>query len=173
MTKVDAGGRRFDLLQAMRGFPPIQIFILGLLFGLLAVPLVQLTGNAPPPSHDEAHQDGAEVKGGTEHPEGEHKHVEVPSLIRLRYAHRPLSVSLKSEGKELLTKLDLTVPLIEMKAMIEVSHEGNEFSLEATWPEGTPDTALTLEIEPDGFDMRTETRWSSAAALSEILTLTW
>lgn len=159
----------------MRGFPPIQIFILGLLFGLLAVPLAQLTGNAPPPADDGngKSQDATLVKGGAEHPEGEHKHVEVPALVRLRYAHRPFSVSLKSGDRELLAKPDLSVPVIEIKTMIEVSHEGNEFTLDAQWPQGTPDTALTLEIEPDGFDMRSETRWSSAAALSEILTLIW
>jgi len=141
----------------MRGFPPIQIFVLGLLFGLLAVPLVQLTGNTPQVI---LHMD-------------ERKHVEVPAVIRLRYAHKPLSVSLKSEGRELLEKVDLSSPLIEAKAKIEVSHDGNELSLEAKWPEGTPDTALTLEVEPDGFETRRETRWSSGATLSEILTLIW
>lgn len=39
------------------------------------------------------------------------------------------------------------------------------------WPEGTPDTALTVEVEPDGFETRSETRWSTGSALSEILTL--
>lgn len=150
----------------MRGFPPIQIFVLGLLFGLLAVPLVQLTGNAPVKTSDEH-------AGGSEHPEGDHKHAEVPVIIRLRYAHKPESISLKAEGQELLAKLDLSAALIEVKARIEVSHEGNELSLEAKWPEGTPDTALTVEIEPEGFDTRSETRWSSAAALNEILTFHW
>ncbi|GEP42745.1 hypothetical protein BGE01nite_20360 [Brevifollis gellanilyticus] len=114
-----------------------------------------------------------EVKGGDQHPEGEHKHVEVPALIRLRYAHKPLSVSLKSNGEELLTKLDLSEAVVEVKAKVEVSHDGNELSLEAKWPEGTPDTALTVEIEPEGFETRRETRWSSGPTLSEILTLIW
>jgi hypothetical protein len=173
MTKVDVGVGLFDLLQPMRGFPPLQIFILGLLFAVLAVPLVQLTGKASPALGADKPQDSSVVKGGTEHPEGEHKHIQVPALIRLRYAHRPESISLKSEGEELLTNLDLSSPLIEIKTDIEISHQGNEFSLEAQWPGGTPDTALTLEIEPDGFDMRSETRWSSEAALHEILTLIW
>lgn len=162
----------------MRGFPPIQIFILGLLFGLLAVPLANLTGlgrqaGQAHEDHDGHDHDPKVVKGGTEHPEGEHKHVEVPALIRLRYAHKPLSISLKSGGRELLAKLDLAASPAELQTEVEVSHEGNEFSLEARWPEGTPDTALTVEIEPDGFDARRETCWSNGPELAEILTLTW
>lgn len=172
MTEVDVASRLFDLLQPMRGFPPIQIFILGLLFGLLAVPLAQLTGTAPRMVHKEADRHD-EVKGGQERPGGPRKPVEVPAIIRLRYAHRPLSVSLKSEGHELVQKVDLSAPVIEIKARIKVSHDGNELSLEAKWPEGTPDTAMTIEVEPDGFETRRETRWSSDAALSEILTLLW
>ncbi len=158
----------------MRGFPPTQIFILALLFGLLAVPLVQLTGNAPSMTHtDHDSGDSQVVKGGTDHPEGEHKHVKVPAIIRLRYAHKPLSISLKSGGHEWLAKVDLSSALIETKAEVEISHDGNELALEARWPEGTPDTALTVEVEPEGFETRSETRWSSGSALSEILTLIW
>lgn len=106
----------------MRGFPPTQIFILALLFGLLAVPLVQLTGNAPSMAHaDHDARDSQVVKGGTDHPEGEHKHVKVPAMIRLRYAHKPLSISLKSEGHELLAQVDLSSAPIEAKAEVEIS----------------------------------------------------
>ncbi len=146
----------------MRGFPPIQIFVLGLLFALLAVPMVQLTGNAThiPEVEPTAAQTRAEKKAA-------------PAILRLRYAHRPISISLKSEGKELLAKLDLSASPAEMEAEIALSDDGNEFSLDAQWPEGTPDTALSLEIEPDGYDAKSETRWSSGAALSEILTYSW
>jgi hypothetical protein len=146
----------------MRGFPPIQIFVLGLLFGLLAVPMVQLTGNAThiPEVEPTAAQTRAEKKP-------------VPVTVRLRYAHKPVSISLKSEGRELLAKLDLSASPAEVKTEIAVSNDGNEFSLDAQWPAGTPDTALSLEIEPDGYDAKSETRWSSGAALSEILTFTW
>jgi hypothetical protein len=165
----------------MRGFPPLQIFVLGLMFGLLAVPLAHLTGQAPrqaaEPDHSSSHAGhdagSKEVQGASEHPEGEHRHVEVPALIRIRFAHRPLSVSLKSEGQELLPKLDLSASPAEVSAKIEVSHDGNEFSLAADWPPETPDTALTVEIEPEGLDARTETRWSTDAGLQEILTFSW
>jgi len=160
----------------MRGFPPLQIFILGLAFGLLAFPLARLTTGYVKEHDDHAHEEHGDpkvVKGGTEHPEGEHRHVEVAALIRLRFAHQPLTVSLKQEGRELLAKPGLTASPVEVKAPIEVSHDGNEMILTATWPPGTPDTALTVEIEPDGFENRSETRWSFGAALNEVITLKW
>jgi hypothetical protein len=45
--------------------------------------------------------------------------------------------------------------------------------LSATWPDNTPDTALTLELEPDGLEARSETRWSSAGSLDEVITFSW
>lgn len=146
----------------MRGFPPIQIFVLGLLFALLAVPMVQLTGKAThtPELEPTAAQTRAEMKP-------------VPAILRLRYAHKPASISLKSDGRELFTKLDLESSPAELETEIVLSDDGNEFSLEAKWPEGTPDTALSVEIEPDGYDAKSETRWSADAALSEILTYSW
>jgi hypothetical protein len=149
----------------MRGFPPLQIFLLGLAFGLLAVPLALLTGAGSHP--------GSVVQAGDEHPEGGQKHAPVPALLRLRFAHQPLAIHLKQEGRELLTQLDLKTSPAEARSEIEVSHDGNELELSATWPPGTPDTALTLEIELDGFETRRETRWSDDAALTEILTFIW
>lgn len=146
----------------MRGFPPLQIFILGLLFGLLAVPMVQLTGNAPVPATSKP--------GGTEVAAVK---TTIPALLRLRYAHRPLTISLKSDARELVSKPDMSSSPIELETEITLSKDGNEFSLEASWPPGTPDTALTVEIEPDGQDPRTVTLWSSGSDLSEILTLSW
>jgi len=162
----------------MRGFPPVQLFLLGLVFALLAFPLAQMTkGYAKQDRHEEQHDpsDGGEksVTGGVDHPEGAHKHVEVPTLLRLRFAHRPLTISLKQEDEELAQKLDLSASPVEFKTDLEVSHDGNEMILSVTWPEGTPDTAVTIELEPDGFEFRSETRWSSEAALNEVLTFTW
>ena len=171
----------------MRGFPPFHVLLFAAAFMLLAIPLMHLTsstlfaGPAEEP-HDEHHdaEHGSDaaggpkvVQGGLEHPEGEHVHEAVPALVRLRYAHRPVSVSLKQDGLELLKSVDLNGSPVEVKAAIAVSHEGNELIISAQWPDGTPDTALTVEIEPDGFETRRETRWSDAAALREVVTFQW
>lgn len=136
----------------MRGFPPIQIFLLCLAFVVLAVPLAHLTGTAP-----EKPAAKAVVK--------ETKNVK--ALLRLRYAHKPVTLSLKIDGKELITSIDASP--IELKATLPAADSFDVF-LTATWPDGTPDTALTLELEPDGLETRSETRWSSATSLDEVVT---
>ncbi|MEQ1749620.1 MAG: hypothetical protein ABL974_09380 [Prosthecobacter sp.] len=161
MTEVDAGARLLDLLQTMRGFPPLQIFLLGLAFCLLAVPLSQLTGNV------------AQVKAAPVMAKAGDVPVKSAAVIRLRYAHKPLSISLKQGGLELLTKLDFTSSPAEEQTSMTISKAGNELELTATWPPGTPDTALTLEVEPDGLETRSETRWSDDATLNEIITFLW
>jgi hypothetical protein len=147
----------------MRGFPPTQIFVLGLLFALLAVPLCQLTGqragsSAPTQTSPQSNSTAIEP---------------VMALLRLRYAHKPTSVSLKMGGVDLLAKLDLSSTPAETEMKLAPSPEGHEFMITAEWPEGTPDTALTLEIEPEGYDLRSETRWSSGSTLNETLTFIW
>ncbi|MCX6837325.1 MAG: hypothetical protein NTX35_05880 [Verrucomicrobia bacterium] len=140
----------------MRGFPPIQIFLLCLAFVALAVPLSHLTGNT---SH--AKVVNVAVK-------------ETPSVkaqLRLRFAHPPTTLSLKLADKELIASADAS-PL-EVDAVLPSTQDGVDVFLSATWPENTPDTALTLEIEPDGLEARSETRWSSAGSLDEVITFSW
>jgi hypothetical protein len=147
----------------MRGFPPLQIFLLALAFGLLAIPLVQLTGNAanvPTPVLRVGEASAAKMEN-------------VPTMIRLRYAHKPTSVSLKQAGKELLGAVDLAESPSETQVKMAISKAGDDLELTASWADGTPETALTLEIEPDGNEARSQTRWSSGTALNEILTFIW
>lgn len=141
----------------MRGFPPIQIFLLCLAFVVLAVPLSQLTGTSS--------QAKPAVKAAAK--------VEKSSgaLLRVRYAHRPATLSVKIADKELVGSLDAS-PL-ELQTTLVAAEKGVDVFVAATWPEGTPDTALTLEIEPDGLESRAETRWSSGATLDEVITFDW
>jgi hypothetical protein len=65
----------------MRGFPPIQLFLLCLAFIVLAVPLSHLTGNT---SNTKVIKVAAvEAKS-------------VKALLRLRFAHKPAKLSLKT-----------------------------------------------------------------------------
>lgn len=140
----------------MRGFPPIQIFLLCLAFIVLAVPMSHLTGNTG---------NAKVVKAAAKEAEN------VKALLRLRFAHKPTTLSLKLADKELITSADAS-PL-EVDAVLPATKEGVDVFLSATWPENTPDTALTLEIEPDGLEARSETRWSSAGSLDEVITFSW
>lgn len=140
----------------MRGFPPIQIFLLALTFIVLAVPLSQLTGTV---SHAKAAP--AKVK----------ESQSVKSLLRLRYAHKPVTLSVKIAGKELIT--EIAASPIEIQISLPSAKDGVDVFLKATWAEGTPDTSITLELEPDGLATRSETRWSADGSLDEVITFVW
>ncbi|MGV3658955.1 MAG: hypothetical protein ACO1TE_02190 [Prosthecobacter sp.] len=141
----------------MRGFPPIQIFLLCLAFIALAVPLSHLTGTSTQDKPATKAEKKAEKSSG--------------ARLRVRYAHRPATLSVKIADKELVG--EVTASPLEIKTTLLAADEGVDVFLAATWPEGTPDTALTLEVEPDGLESRTETRWSSGAALDEVLSFVW
>jgi hypothetical protein len=140
----------------MRGYPPIHLLVLMLAFGALVVPLVNLTT-------------ARQVK--TTVPVAKQTASTIPTLIRLRHAHTPTAVSLKMGDQELLTSAGASP--IETDAGIAIPEEGIELMLSATWPEGTPDTALTLEIEPDGMETKSETRWSLGHNLTEVISFQW
>lgn len=143
----------------MRGFPPIQIFLLVLTFVVLAVPLSRLTGTV-----SVANAKAAVVEKVVEG-------TSVKGLVRVRYAHRPVTLSVKIGEKELIGGIEDSP--MEVDALLPAPKEGVDVFLKATWPEGTPDTAVTLEVEPDGLATRSETRWSSARSLDEVITLEW
>lgn len=140
----------------MRGFPPIQIFLLCLAFIVLAVPLSQLTGTTTP-------EKAAVVKVV--------ESTSVKSLVRLRYAHKPVTLSVKIADKELIA--GIAASPIELDASLPSVKDGVDVFLSATWADGTPDTSITLELEPDGLASRSETRWSSAGSLDEVITFEW
>lgn len=140
----------------MRGFPPIQIFLLALAFIVLAVPLSHLTGTV------------TQAKTATAKVE---ETQNVKTLLRLRYAHKPVTLSVKIADKELMA--DIEASPIELSTALPSVKDGVDVFLSATWAEGTPDTSITLELEPDGFASRSETRWSSAGSLDEVITFEW
>jgi hypothetical protein len=140
----------------MRGYPPIQIFLLCLAFVVLAVPLSQLTETTKPGK-------AAVVKVV--------ESTSVKSLVRLRYAHKPVTLSVKIADKELIA--EIAGSPIEVETSLPSVKDGVDVFLSATWADGTPDTSITLELEPDGFASRSETRWSSAGSLDEVITFEW
>ena len=140
----------------MRGFPPIQIFLLALAFVVLAVPLSHLTGTV-------TQAKTAAVKVVEE--------KSVKTLVRLRYAHKPVTLSVKIADKELMVGIQASP--IELTTALPSVKDGVDVFLSATWAEGTPDTSITLELEPDGLASRSETRWSSGGSLDEVITFEW
>jgi len=145
----------------MRGSPPLQLALLILGFVLLTVPLARLTS-------DPARQTGLPVDLASA------KTVSV--TLRLRTRDAPLAASLKLAGRELLPAKLQRGPwssTVELNADIPIPKEGIEFFLTVAWPPGVPDTAITLEVEPDGLDAQSQTRWSSGGQVSEALLFHW
>ncbi len=142
----------------MRGSPPIQLFLLALAFALLAFPLARLTGGGAVVARAESMATRAQ---------------EVSALIRLRFAHPPRQVSLRQEERDLLAGADFSSSPVEVETRLRLGADGEELRLEATWPEGTPDTAISVEIEPEGRETREVTRWSEGPELNDLLLFQW
>ncbi len=149
----------------MRGSPPLHLALFAAAFFLFAIPLAKLTFARP-----QRVMTPEPVISATEA-----KRHEVATLIRLRLAHAPASLSLKQGDMELLPGDVLAKPasVIEQQAALVIPPDGIELSLEVTWPVGTPNTAVTVELEPDGMDTQAVTRWSEGPVLSEIISYQW
>lgn len=145
----------------MRGFPPLHLLLFAIAFGLVAVPLSHLTFARPAV---------VRIQTGkpTVIPDGVH------SYVRLRFAHVPEKVSVRLGGQLLLDeKTTNPAATMETEATFVIPKEGLELLVEATWPTGTPSTAITLELEPDEKEARSQTHWSADAALSQIYSFVW
>jgi len=85
--------------------------------------------------------------------------------VTVRCAHAPERIRLKKEGV-----------LLELDQFSELEHEaaleykaGEVLQLELAWPEGTPETAALLVIEPDGRENREISYWGNRTLLREII----
>ena len=147
----------------MRGSPLLHCLIGAIAFALFAIPLVRLTvARADVMPADRSSAEVAEPPG-TKH-----------TFIRIRFAHPPKSLSLKQGGRELIPASTSPLPSpIETEVSLPVIKDGLELVLAARWPDGTADTAVTVELEPDELDARRETRWSTGPVLNEILGFKW
>lgn len=156
----------------MRGSPLIHFLFGAIVFALFAIPLARLTSSrseAVPQDHQEAK---VAQPADTRH-----------ICIRIRFAHQLKSLSLMHGDQELIPAPSARRPHIvdisqrkspvEICVTLPVPTGGLELALAASWPEGTPDTAITIELEPDELDTRQETRWSTDSSLNAILSFKW
>lgn len=63
-----------------------------------------------------------------------------------------------------MKKWSAALPLKGSSATLTVS---------AQWPEGTPDTPVTLELEPEGRQAASVTRWSFGPSLNDTYSFSW
>jgi hypothetical protein len=157
----------------MRGSPMLHLLLLMTAFVLLSVPLRHLTGAVRASGENATGAAAGVVEGVDEHPEGEHVH-RVPVRIRVRYSGRPESMQLKVGERNLLEGVAVADGVaLDCEAELELGHDGNELVLEVKWPAGEGETAVTVELEPEGLEGRSETRWADGGAISDVLTFVW
>jgi hypothetical protein len=141
----------------MRSSPLLLLSLVVLCFGALAVPLTWLTQARP-----------ATLPVVASEPAGDR----VNTLIRLRFAHPPVKVSVK-EADRVIATLDRPADNpIEITDTLALAN-GVELTIESSWPAGTRWTAVTIEIEPDGIEARSATRWTDSASLREVVSFSW
>lgn len=152
----------------MRGFPPLHLLFFVVLFGLTAWPLSQLTFAR------RIYQPQQTTSAQTVEPSST-----TSARLTLRVSHpvsqlviRPLH---PQDAKPLAVIDSGNLPSFPTEIPVELALDENtiEISLEASWPSNTPDAAVTLELEPDGLDHKSQTVWSSDQQLHEILTFQW
>lgn len=98
--------------------------------------------------------------------------ADVPTVITIRCAHRPESLSVSCGGRILWhsgtpglhEEVECGLPLEDGSVTLTVS---------ARWPEGTPDTPVTLELEPEGRPSASDTRWSFGPSLNDSYSFSW
>ena len=144
----------------MRGSPPVQLALLLTVFLVRAVPLMQLT----------TRRQKAEPTASSNAIQASNK---IPTQLSLRYAHKPTKLDIQLDGKPLMPELPIGESPVEWSTTINVPKEGVELQVAASWPDGTPDTALTIVMEPDAMDAQSQTRWSTGAQMQETFVFQW
>ncbi|HSJ04542.1 MAG: hypothetical protein ACAI34_14260 [Verrucomicrobium sp.] len=147
----------------MRGFPPLHFLLFALAFAIFAVPLSRLTfarTQVNAPAEEERELTATDPR---------------PTYVRLRFAHVPTKVSV-TMGEQTIIGGDRAVgkTSTEVQVPLVVPKEGVELIVSATWPEGTPDTAVTVEVEPDAMETKSVTVWSNGTNLDgHVCSFTW
>jgi hypothetical protein len=149
----------------VRGHPPLQVILLVLGFCLVAIPLARLTGSSP-----------ATARRGPEAvAPGEQETVNraIPAVVVVRFAHSPKRLSLRQGERELILVQAPERSPIEADVSIEAGGEAPDFIVDAEWRSGTPETAVTVEVSPDGMETRSATHWSLDAAMQQVFHIAW
>lgn len=143
----------------MRGSPPVQLALLLLGFFVVGIPLVQLTHGR--------------LDSAVALPQKVMVDEARPVLVRIRYSQAPTKLEVKNGAQSLVPQGGLAPSPIEVESTFAGARQGLELSVVAEWPTGTPDTALTLEVEPDHLESRSHTLWSVHGRIEDTASFTW
>lgn len=96
----------------------------------------------------------------------------VPTVITVRCAHRPEALSISHRGR-LLWQSGTPGLYEEAECGLPLKDGSVTLTVSARWPEGTPDTPVTLELEPEGRPSVSATRWSFGPSLNDSYSFSW
>ncbi len=139
----------------MRGFPLINAGIILLALAALMIPLVQLT-SAPPAVQIEVDKRPEETS--------------TPITLSVRWAHRPEKLSVHHLGKVLWRWSGEDDA--ECETSLPISSVGIDLLVTVEWPEGTPESAIELSVEPRALETQKGILWGEGAT-EEVLTFKW
>lgn len=103
-------------------------------------------------------------------------------FLSLKYAHKPssLAIHLKegAEGANDRIIFEGSPTAMTLEETISIAKESLKKSpltlvVEAAWPEGTPDTPISITLEPDALEQRSATQWSAEGKLHNTYLFSW
>lgn len=97
------------------------------------------------------------------------------TFLSLRYTGTPTSGILRYEDSILGEIPEGAASPYEMYVELPHQMKAIDIEVELHWPEGAPENAVTLTLEPQGLPARTETQWTGSLGelLHTIFSLTW
>ncbi len=128
----------------MKGSPLCAALLLSFIFALAIVPLLSLT-------HREPQSFAASEASGNE--------TLIPVLsgfVTVRSAHPYQSIEISRGGKVLW---QVSEPGLEAESELELLAQ-DLLQFRVIWPDETPETAVFVEIEPDGKEAFSQTYWA-------------
>lgn len=115
---------------------------------------------------------GTPAEQALPHPAPETAAPGVPTMITVKCAHRPRNISIAS-GNGVLWKAENPGLHEEVECRLPLKGDFTTLTVSAQWPEGTPDTPVTLELEPEGRQAASATRWSFGPSLNDTYSFSW
>lgn len=136
----------------MKGNPLRDTFLLLLVLATLAFPLWKVT------TAKAVEASTGDIVASAAAPEGGRLPMDV--LVRSAHVFTNAKITIGGEAYELAADEAITLSYAPGEIL--------ELTLEATWPEETPETALLLIIEPDGLETIERTFWGEGEIFEDL-----
>ena len=149
----------------MQGNPLKELILVLVLVALLAPVILKLTGDPNLAATDSDPTIPTETSELT------------PTVVRLQFAHAPRQVVLTApvsngQAAPLWVVEGETGTDFDKELSFDLGERLLGLPLSVTWPEGTSRTAVTITIEPEGYEAREVTFWGEGE-LNEFIEVHW